>query len=275
MSTQKPLTLVIGGTGTTGSRVVKRLQEADLPVRVGSRSGTPPFSWDDQSTWENALRGVDRAYIVHPVLATLEAAEQIGALAHVAKQAGVQRLVLLSAHGSGGISIGAEESLIEAGTEWTIVRPSWFNQNFDGDFMMGFRDAIRSGELAQPLGNGKFGFVDAQDIADVVFASLTSDNHIGQKYELTGPRLLSFADAIREISTAIGREVRYTALTAAEYRDALISQGVSPEEAEMMSMEMPDVDEELGDGVQKALGREPIDFSTFAKQAASAGAWDN
>ena len=121
----------------------------------------------------------------------------------------------------------AERYLQESGADWTIVRCAFFNQNFSETFV----DAVRYGTLAMPGGDTAEPFVDADDIADVVYAALTDDRHIGQLYELTGPRLLTLADVAAEFSTALGRAVRYLPLTAERYATELVAHGLPREEA--------------------------------------------
>ena len=197
--------LIIGGTGKTGRRVAARLQERGLPVRIGSRSGTPPFDWEDRATWAPALHGARAAYVSYfPDIAVPGAPDAIAELARVAVAGGTRRLVLLSGRGEEEAQ-RAEQELIASGADWTIVRCSWFSQNFSEDHL---RDAVLAGELALPVGDVPEPFVDADDIADVAVAALTDDRHIGELYELTGPRLLTFEEAVGEIGAASGRDVR-------------------------------------------------------------------
>ena len=198
-------TLVLGGTGKTGRRVVERLAARGVPTRVGSRSGEPPFDWEDRATWAPALRGVGAAYVsYYPDLAVPSAPAAVGDLAALAVELGVRRLVLLSGRGEEEAQ-RAERILQEAGADWTIVRCSWFSQNFSENFML---DGVLDGVLALPVGDVREPFVDAEDIADVAVAALTEPGHAGQLYELTGPRLLTFAEAVAEIADASGRDVR-------------------------------------------------------------------
>ncbi|MFC9430703.1 NmrA family NAD(P)-binding protein [Streptomyces sp. NPDC056987] len=264
MSASAQLTLVIGGTGKTGRRVVDRLTALGRPVRVGSRSGHPPFAWEDQATWKPALEGTDRVYIVHPDPFQPDYAEQIGTLAQAAADCGTRRLVLLSGRGD-SVSQASEENVKVAGVEWTVVRAGWFNQNFSEAF---FLDAIRAGELALPAGDWTEGFVDADDIADVAVAALTEDRHHGKTYELSGPRLLSFADIAAELSAATGRRITYTALI----RET--SPGDEPGFAEVFASDPAAPHRQLAHGVQEALGREPKDFSRYARDTAATGIWN-
>jgi uncharacterized protein YbjT (DUF2867 family) len=265
------MTLILGGTGKTGRRVAERLTARGLPVRVGSRSGEPPFDWDDQATWMPVLQGVGSVYITYyPDLAFPGAAETVGAFAKLAVSNGIRRLVLLSGQGEEGARL-AERAVQDTGADWTIVRCNWFSQNFSENFL---HDAVLAGEIALPAGDVREPFVDADDIADVVVAALTDDRHVGQLYELTGPRLLSFAEAAAEISQACGRDVRYVPVTIEQYRAGLVEHGMPADFADLMAEILDGHNAHLRDGVQRALGREPRDFRDYAHAAAATGVWD-
>ncbi len=264
-------TLVLGGTGKTGRRVAERLTAEGLPVRIGSRSGTPRFDWEDQSTWAPALAGVGAVYLAYfPDLAFPGAAETIGGFAKQAAAAGVDRLVLLSGRGEEEAR-SSEEAVQSAGTGWTIVRSSWFNQNFSENFLI---DSVLSGEIALPAGDAAEPFTDADDIADVAVAALTDDAHAGQIYELTGARLLTFADVAAELSTAVGRQIVYTPLTSDEYAQILRDNDLPLEFVDLFSKILDGRNAHLTDGVQRALGREPKDFAEYARETAATGVWD-
>ncbi|SDI44847.1 Uncharacterized conserved protein YbjT, contains NAD(P)-binding and DUF2867 domains [Actinokineospora alba] len=262
--------LVIGGTGKTGRRIVERLTERGVPVRVGSRSTTPTFDWNDESGWAAALEGVRAAYIAYqPDLAFPGAPEAITRVCELAKAAGVEKLVLLSGRGEEAAEV-CERIVQAAGTKWTIVRCSWFNQNFSENFLL---ESVRAGEIALPAGDAVEPFVDADDIADVAVAALTEDGHDGQIYELTGPRLLSFHDAAAEISKATGQDVAYIPLTAEQYAAALREHGMPEEFVELFTQILDGRNAHLTDGVRRALGREPKDFADYARDAAASGVW--
>ncbi|MFF2041144.1 NAD(P)H-binding protein [Kitasatospora sp. NPDC058170] len=263
--------LVIGGSGKTGRRVAERLAARGHGVRIGSRSAPVPFDWNEPATWPAALAGVDAAYITYyPDLAFPGAVESVGALSRQAAELGVQRLVLLSGRGEEAAEAG-ERAVQDAGTQWTIVRCAWFNQNFNESF---FLDPVLYGELALPTGDAVEPFVDADDIADVATAALTEDGHHGQVYELTGPRLLSYADVAAELSKATGREIRFSAVTVEEYREVLAQAGLPGEFADLFTMILDGRNAHLSDGVRRALGREPKDFADFAREAAATGVWN-
>jgi uncharacterized protein YbjT (DUF2867 family) len=272
---QEETTLVLGGTGKTGRRVAERLQARGLPVRVGSRSGEPPFDWEDQATWAPVLDGLRRVYAAYyPDIAVPGSAEILSSFADLAVSSGVPRLVLLSGRGEEEAE-RAEQAVRNTGAELTVVRSTWFAQNFSEG---AFADFVLAGEVALPAGDTPEPFVDVDDIADVAVAALTGDRHIGELYELTGPRLLTFAQAIEEISRATGREIGYVPISISEFAAGAAEQGVPGEFIDLLTYLFGEVldgrNAHLTDGVQRALGREPKDFADFARDAAAAGAWN-
>jgi uncharacterized protein YbjT (DUF2867 family) len=261
-------TLVLGGTGRTGGRVVDRLAAGGLALRIGSRAGAPPFDWSDRRTWAPALTGVDAVYVCYqPHLSAPGAAEAVGELAGLAVASGAHRLVLLSGRGERGSQL-AERAVRTSGAAWTIVRASWFNQNFSEGFLL---RPLLEGDIALPVRAVGEPFVDAADVADVAVAALTSDRHAGCLYEVTGPRLLTFAEAVEELAAASGRRVRYTRVSLDEYAGLLAGE-VPGDVAARLEYLFGDVldgrNSHLGDGVRRALGREPRDFAEFAREAA-------
>jgi uncharacterized protein YbjT (DUF2867 family) len=267
-------TLVLGGTGKTGRRVVQRLTARGVPVRVGSRSGQPPFHWEDPHTWAPALHGAESVYIsYYPDLAAPGAVQVVGAFAEQAVDSGARRLVLLTGRGEPEAE-QAEQAVGHSGADLTILRSTWFSQNFSEEFI---RDYVLSGEVALPAGDTPEPFVDADDIADVAVAALTGDGHVGQLYELTGPRLLTFAEAVHEIAMATGREIRYVPISLDEHAAAAAEAGVPGDLIDLLTYLYGEVldgrNAHLADGVQRALGRPPRDFASYARSAAAAGVW--
>jgi uncharacterized protein YbjT (DUF2867 family) len=270
----RDVTLVLGGTGKTGSRIADRLHARGHAVRVGSRSGQPRFDWEDRSTWEPALQGTMAAYIsFFPDIAVPGAAETVGAFAELAVANGTRRLVLLSGRGEEEAQ-RAEEALRASGAAWTIVRCSWFMQNFSESFL---REPILEGHVALPVGDVPEPFIDADDIADVAATALSEDGHAGAIYELTGPRALSFAQAVGEIAPVIGRPLTFTQVPLGEYAQALRNDGLPEDVITLITYLFSEVldgrNTRLTDGVQRALGRQPRDFARFAQDAATKGAW--
>src|SRR3954447_10234457 len=128
--------LVLGGTGKTGRRVVERLRARQLPVRVGSRSGTPPFDWQDAATWPSVLDGVGSVYVSYsPDLAVPGAVETVGSFAELAVASGARRLVLLSGRGEAAAE-AAEAAVRASGADLTVIRSTWFAQNFSEDHLL-------------------------------------------------------------------------------------------------------------------------------------------
>jgi uncharacterized protein YbjT (DUF2867 family) len=274
MNTNSQPKLVLGGRGKTGRRVAKGLAARGVPVRIGSRSGTPPFEWNDPNTWAPVLEGVDAAYVSYsPDLAIPGAAETVGEFAELGVRRGVRRLVLVSGRGEPGAQRG-EQAVRDSGADWTILRASWFNQNFSEDYLL---EPVRSGVVALPAGDVPEPFVDADDIAEIAVTALTEEGHVGELYELTGPRLLTFADATAEVAAASGREIAYVQVTAEEYVTAMTELGVSSDVIALVHELFTEVldgrNAHLTDGVQRALGREPRDFADYARATAATGVW--
>jgi uncharacterized protein YbjT (DUF2867 family) len=271
---RKP-TLVLGGSGKTGRRVVERLRVRGLPVRVGSRSGEPPFDWEDRSTWRPALEGVGSVYLTYyPDLAVPGAVEATRSFAELAVRSGVPRLALLSGRGEPEAERG-EQAVRDTGADLTILRSTWFMQNFSEDYML---EHVLSGEIRLPAGDVPTPFLDADDIADVAVEALTHDRHVGKLYELTGPRSLTFAEAAEEIGEAAGREVRYAPVSLEEHAAEAAEHGVPPEVVELLTYVFNEVVDGRNagttDGVQQALGRQARDFRDYARRAAATGVWN-
>lgn len=269
------MTLVLGGTGKTGRRIVERLESRGVPNRVASRAGDPPFDWGDQGTWEAALDGVTAAYICYaPDLAIPGAADTIRAFVERAVEHGVRRMVLLSGRGEEEAQ-DCELIIQRPDVEWTVVRASWFHQNFsEGAFF----DMVLAGEIALPADEIAEPFVDLDDIADVAFAALTEDGHAGQVYEVTGPRLLTFAEAVDEIARATGRTIEYVKISPDVFAAGVDEMGLPEDIAWLLVYLFATVldgrNAHLNDGVRRALGREPRDFAEYARRTAAAGVWD-
>lgn len=269
------LTLVLGASGKTGRRVAQRLRALGHPVRLGSRSGAPPFEWNQPDGWPHVLRGATAVYISYqPDLAAPGASQAIGALTAQAARCGVRRLVLLSGRGEPEAQ-ACEQIVRDSGAEFTLLRASWFAQNFsEGHFV----DAVLGGELALPVADVGEPFIDVDDIADAAVAALTSDRHVGQLYEMTGPRLLTFAQAVDEIARATGRQIRCTQIAPEAYHALLLAQQVPPEHVDLIRYLFTEVldgrNASVADGVSRALGRPARDFSAYVRDAAARGAWN-
>ena len=274
MTENHELTLIIGGTGKTGRRVAEKLAAKNVAIRVASRSGETLFDWNDRTTWGAALEGVSSVYVTYsPDLAVPEAPPAIQELARLASERGVRRLVLLSGRGEEEAQ-RCERIVLDTNPAWTVVRASWFNQNFSEGF---FLDPLRTGVLALPAGAVAEPFIDAEDIADVVVATLTETGHEGQIYEVTGPRLMTFAEAVEEIAEAANRDLRYEQVPVDAFTREMLEQKV-PEQVVSLTRYLFETvldgrNASTSDGVQRALGRAPRDFADYARETAATGVW--
>jgi uncharacterized protein YbjT (DUF2867 family) len=275
MTNEKKPTLVLGGTGKTGRRVAERLMAQGRPVRVGSRSGEPPFDWEDRATWEPALEGVGSVYVsYYPDLAVPGAVEATRSFAELAMRNRVPRMALLSGRGEPEAE-RAEQAVRDTGAELTILRSTWFMQNFSEDYML---EHVLNGEIRLPGGDVPTPFLDIDDLADVAVAALTDDRHIGQLYELTGPRSLTFAQVAAEIGEATGREIRYVPISLEQHEAEAAEHGVPAEFIELLTYLFSEVvdgrNADTTDGLRHALGREPRDFADYARATAASGIWN-
>ncbi|WP_345555378.1 NmrA family transcriptional regulator [Streptomonospora halophila] len=268
-------TLVLAGTGKTGRRVASGLLAHDVPVRVGSRRADPPFDWQDDTTWEPALHGIDAAYVAfYPDAAFPGAAATVGSFADLAVDCGVRRLVLLADRGAGEAE-RCEQAVRDSGAEWTVVRAGFITQNFSEAFLA---ESVRAGVVALPAGGVAEPFTDAEDIADVAVAALTGNGHGGRIHDVTGPRLLTFAEAVGEIARAARRDVRYMPVTPEHFISSVTARGVPAEYATQLAGLMAEVFDgrraAVTDTVERVLGRSPRDFAEYAHETAATGVWD-
>lgn len=267
--------LVIGATGKTGRRVAERLEALGQPVRHGARRSATPFDWETPATWRPALDGARAAYVTYfPDLAFPGGVEKVGALAADAKALGVERLVLLSGRGEHHARLG-EAAVEAAGPKVTIVRSTWFAQNFSEGYL---RDPILAGVLPMPGGSITDPIIDIDDVADVVVAALTEDGHAGETYEVTGPRLMSWTDMAEELGRAIGRPIRHVPISFEEFHANVAASGgdfVADVFTQIARETLDGRNAQVCDGVQRALGRPPRDFTEFAATAARNGAWSD
>ncbi len=266
--------LVLGGTGKTGRRIATGLGAKGISVRVGSRGATPPFDWNNEVGWDACLEGVDAAYISYaPDLAMPGATDAIRAFVNRATRSGVRRLVLLSGRGEPEAQ-ACERIVQESGVEWTVVRASWFFQNFSEG---AFTDMVLAGQITLPVNDVQEPFVDADDIAEVAVAALSEPGHAGEVYEVTGPRLMTFTDVAADLSKATGRSIEFVEVPHDAFIDAAKESGAPGDVIWMLDYLFATVldgrNAYLTDGVQRALGREPCDLVDYARGVVSAGGW--
>ncbi|MEO0945370.1 MAG: NmrA family NAD(P)-binding protein [Pseudomonadota bacterium] len=265
--------LVIGATGKTGSRVVAKLEAKGVAVRRGARRSDTPFDWEDPTTWAPVLSGVSKAYVTYfPDLAFPGAVEKLEAFTKVALDSGLEHLVLLSGRGEHFASMG-EDIVRNSGIPFTIVRSAWFAQNFSEGNL---RDPILGGVLPMPGGDTAEPIIDIDDIADVVVAALTEEGHLGQRYEVTGPRLMTFAEMADVLSRTLGRPIRHIPISFEDFHANVAASGdsfVADVFTKIARETLDGRNAHLADGVERALGRKPRDFAEFARTAMTAGAW--
>lgn len=268
----KPI-LVTGATGKTGARVAARLTALGRVVRPGSRRAAIPFDWSAPDSWGPALEGVEAAYLAyHPDLALPGAVDTVAGVAEAARAAGVNRVVLLSGRGEANAQ-RAEAAVQASGVDYTLVRAAWFAQNFSEGALRG---PVLEGVLPMPGGDVREPIIDVADIADVAVAALTDPRHAGALYEVTGPRLMGFAEMAGVLSEAMGRKVTHQSISFDAFRA-----GVAETSGAMIADIITAIAREtldgrnavVMDGVAQALGRPPRDFRDFAHDAARAGAW--
>lgn len=268
------ITLVLGGTGKTGRRVATRLQERGIEIRIASRSANPSFNWNDPSSWEAVLEGVTAAYINYaPDLAIPGATDAIRHFVDLAVKQGVGRLVLLSGRGEQEAQ-ACEQIIQSSNVEWTVVRASWFMQNFsEGEFLT----MVQDGAITLPAADIPEPFIDVNDIADVAVAALTEEGHAYEVYEVTGPRLMTFSELAQEISGATGRVIKFIQIPKKDFNQAITDSGAPADIAWLLNylfeMVLDGRNAYLSDGVERALGREPADFRDFIQRISARGSW--
>lgn len=270
----KPI-LVLGANGKTGSRVIRKLQDLNIPFRKGSRQATVKFDWEDKNTWAGALNGVNQVYITfQPDLAVDGSIAKISKFVSLAKKANVKKLVLLSGRGEYEAE-RCEQIIIESGLKWTIVRSSWFSQNFSESYIL---EPILAGYVTLPADEVKEPFIDVDDLADVVIAALTQDKHDGKVYEVTGPDLITFKEAIGKIAKASGRSIFFKYIPVSNYAAEMKKYGVPAEIIGLLSYLFSEIldgrNESVGHGIEEALGRKATTFDDYIKKTIATGIWN-
>ncbi|MCG8926139.1 NAD(P)H-binding protein [Lentzea sp. CC55] len=259
--------LVVGATGKTGRRVVRSLETRGITVRKASRS--TGFDWNDTTTWKPFLEGADAVYLIAP-----EDPAAAAPFTDLATTAGVRRLVLLSGRGLDETppalfeGMRAAEAALRASTAtWTILRANNFTQNFSEEV---WQAEVEAGTLSLPVDDTPEPFVDVADIAEAAALALTTDDHHGRTYNLSGPEPVTFDTALAKISAATGRTTTLTRLTPDEYAQHLRAQGVPDEVVTELNM----LYEGMRAGVlatpttdlETLLGRPATSFDTYVAE---------
>ncbi|WP_437288906.1 NmrA family NAD(P)-binding protein [Sorangium sp. So ce406] len=274
-----PRVLLTGGTGTTGRAIAARLEAAGARVRVASRSAPAPregveharFDWADPATHDAALRGVDRAYLVAPAAVEDPSALMLPFIDR-ALAAGARRLVLLSAsavpEGAPGVGV-VHRALRERAPEWTVLRPSWFMQNFVDPRHPHFAAIAARGEITTATGGGRVGFVDADDIAEVAARALLDDTPHDTAHVITGPEALSYDDVAATLSEVAGRAIRHVRADEDAARAHLVQGGIpAPYAAFLVRLDLAirdGAEDRVTDTVHRVTGRAPRAFRDVAR----------
>jgi uncharacterized protein YbjT (DUF2867 family) len=268
--------LVIGGTGKTGRRVAALLKNEHQNVSIGSRNNNPAFDWNDPTTYREVLKGMDSAYITyHPDLAVPGAKEAIQTLTEIALKEGLDKVVLLSGKGEKEAE-ACEEIVANSGLNYTIVRASWFNQNFSE---AAFLEPILAGHVALPMSEVEIPFVDADDIAEVVAKILLDDSYNGKTITVTGPRTLTFKEAIQEITNGSNRKINFQAISLENYIEGMKAAGLPGDYVWLFGYLFKEVlgnaeNQVVSHDIEQVLGRKAIDFTEFVQKTAATGVWN-
>jgi uncharacterized protein YbjT (DUF2867 family) len=263
--------LITGATGTTGSRVAALLSERAVSTRLATRTpraqGHVRFYWADRETHGDALRGVSAVYLIAP-MGVPEPVSLVAPFLEEAQRQGVRRVVALSSSAApeGTPGLGEVHRLVRTTVpEWTVLRPSWFMQNFTGDHLVA--QGVRSGEIVTATGAGRVAFIDAADIAAVAVHALTDDDPHNSEHVLTGPDALSYADAAKIIGHATGRTVRHRSVPADEAARGIAAHGVPTEFAKALAaMDVAisgGAEDRVTETVHQITGRPALGFDDF------------
>lgn len=267
--------LVVGSTGTVGRSVSSLLEEEGHSVRRATRSprsaGQIRFDWFAPDTWESALTEISAVYLIAPVGAA-DPAVVVEPFLRAARDAGVQRVVVQSASAvsAGDPGLGEIHTLAEQLVpEWTVLRPSWFMQNFMGDSALA--DGVRRGEIVTATGDGPVAFIDARDIAAVGVRALTDPSpHVGE-HVLTGPRALTYGCAAETISRITGTPVAHRSVSVEELAALHVENGLPADYAPILAALDLDIrngsENRVTDTVERITGRAPRSFEDFAFMA--------
>lgn len=267
--------LVIGGTGKTGRRVVEQLQNKGIKPRVGSRNASPSFDWDNKNTWVDVLNGIEKMYVTYyPDLAVPGAKEAIESLTYLAIELGVRKMVLLSGKGETEAE-ACEKIVMDSGIDYTIVRASWFNQNWSESF---FLDPILSGEVALPLSDVLIPFVDANDIAEVAATVLLDDSYNGEIIEVTGPELITFKDIVNIISKTSNRRLNFYDISLEQYIEGMKQMQIPNDVVWLIEYLFSHVltnpnNQLVVNDIERVLGRKAKTFLEYAQETAKTRIW--
>ena len=272
MSDSRKKILVLGANGNVGRALVEQLVAQGESVRAASRNGQAPagaegvvFDHTDPSTHAAALDGVDRAFLMLPT-GHVNVAEVLLPLVRALADRRIKVVFqsVLGVDADDQIPYRQVElALIASGTPHVILRPNWFADNFHTFWLSG----VQQGVIAVPAGEGRSSFIDTRDIAASAAAALTNPAFEGQAFNLTGPQALGYADAAALISEALGRPVRYAAVSDDDFVQGLVGAGVPAVYAGFLASIFYPVREGwtagVSDAVQTLTGRAPRSLAQY------------
>lgn len=262
-----PTILVTGATGNTGRPLTAHLLERGARVKAASRhpeSGAAEglrFDWYDPATFDDALAGVDAAYLVPPPLDP-DPRSAMTPFLDAARRAGLARVVLLSASAieSGGPGAGRVHELISRDfEEWAVLRPSWFTQNFIGDHHHA-KSARETGVITTATGRGRIAFIDVDDIAAVAAQVLLAPEPLRGEFVLTGPEALGYDEVAAVLTEVLARAVRHEPVTAAALEKRLRRDLPGPTAAMLATLDEAlalGAEDRTTDTVERLTGRPP------------------
>jgi uncharacterized protein YbjT (DUF2867 family) len=275
--------LVIGATGNTGRHIVSRLVELGFPVRTAARGDRPAdssaehvrFDWTHPSSHEEALSGVDRMYLIAPGMVEEPSGLMLPFIERAVER-GVRRVVLLSSSAvpEGAPGLGTvHRALRERVPEWTVLQPSWFMQNFADERHHHGASLKHDGLLVTATGEGRVGFVDARDIAEVAVRALADERSHDTAHVITGPQALSYGDLVAVLSQVTGRPMRHVPVEGEAVRRHMMDAGISEPYARLLAGLEESIrqgtEARVTDTVSRVTGRPPRSFEDFARAHAS------
>lgn len=267
--------LITGGTGTTGSRIAKKLIERGYKPRIASRKKPLDttidyvyFDWYDKTTHNLALKNISKLYLVAPI-GVMDPSPIVLPFIDLALKKGVKRIVLLSSSliDEGGPVFGKiHQTVREKAPEWAVLQPSYFMQNFIG-IQHGYGIKANK-EIVTATQDGKVGFVDADDIAEVGVNALIDEIPHNTNHLITGPEALSYTEAANIIGSVIGESIYHVPISVSTLQDKMVQAGMTKDYAEFMVGLDKEIQEgaenRITDTVERITGRKPRSLDEFA-----------
>jgi uncharacterized protein YbjT (DUF2867 family) len=279
--------LVIGSTGNVGSTLTQQLIASGETVRAATRNPAAypatagvepvPFDYADPSTFEPALEGTDRVFLLEPQPPLNMAPGEFMIPFIEAAARGGRKIVLMS---SASVVFDEDEPLLkvehalkQTHARYVILRPNWFMDNFH---TLWLAPILQAGIIPVPAADSLTAFIDARDIAAAAAAALRDDHQNGQTFTLTGPQALTYSQVASAISAAAGRPVQYVPVDDHSFTQSLLEAGLPREHAlyitKLFQHTRTGAALELTASVQQLTARPPHTFEQYANDNAPAWA---